>query len=59
MLVAAEERKNDLKLLQGPEGGGTKPAKALIPKAIDADDDDDSDAADSDDDDDEVLLYGI
>lgn len=52
----AEERQNDLKLLEGPEGGGTKPGKMLVPKAIDADDVDDDDDESSDSDDDEVPM---
>ncbi len=52
----AEEREEDLKLLNGPEGVGG-PAKMLVPKAVDADDSDGdagaSDSSDSDDDEDE------
>lgn len=51
----ADERKEDLKLLESAAGGEDgKPAKMLVPKAIDADDADDSDSDDESDDDESV-----
>lgn len=47
----AEERKQDLKLLEAGEAEG---GKSLIPKAIDADDEDDDDASSEEDSDEEV-----
>jgi hypothetical protein len=54
-----EERKKDLLLLEQGTGdvGGGKAPKALIPKAVDADDEDEPESessSDDDDDDDEV-----
>ena len=54
-VAVAEERAEDLKLLQSAVGGEDgKPAKMLVPKAIDADDADDSDSEDDSDDDESV-----
>jgi hypothetical protein len=59
-LFRTEERKKDLLLLEqgAADAGGSKaaPAKALIPKAVDADDEDEpeSDSSSDSDDDDEV-----
>jgi len=51
----ADERKEDLKLLESAAGGEDgKPAKMLVPKAIDADDADGSDSDDESDDDESV-----
>ena len=55
MFLIAEERQEDLKLLESTasvEDG--KPAKMLVPKAIDADDADSGSDDDSDDDDESV-----
>ena len=57
MFLIAEERQEDLKLLESTasiEDG--KPAKMLVPKAIDADDADSGSEDDSDDDDESVRL---
>ena len=55
--MGAEERQEDLKLLESTAGiEDGKPAKMLVPKAIDADDADSGSDDDSDDDDESVRL---
>lgn len=61
-LWCAEERQQDLRLLEDSSHAREGPARTLMPSAADADDEDDSDAASSsdDDDDDEVgRLVGL
>lgn len=55
-MLHAEERQEDLRLLEDSSHAREGPARTLMPSAADADDEDDSDAASSsdDDDDDEV-----
>lgn len=55
-LLVAEQRKEDLKLLETAAAGGEdgKAAKLLVPKAIDADDADDTASDDDSDDGDSV-----
>lgn len=58
-VCCAEERNEDLKLLEQSIGGEDgKPAKLLVPKAIDADDADES-ASDDDDSDDESVRHRV
>lgn len=59
-LFTTEERKKDLLLLEqgvGEAAGGKAP-KALVPKAVDADDEDEPESESSSDDDDEVCMQG-
>ena len=60
-LPFSEERKKDLLLLeQGAADSGKAAPKALIPKAVDADDEDEPESdSDSDDDDDDVRVADI
>lgn len=55
-----EERKKDLLLLEqgAGEAAGGKAPKALVPKAVDADDEDEPESESSSDDDDEVCMQG-
>lgn len=53
----ADEREDDLRLLQSASHAREEPSRILVPKAVDADDEDNSDgegSSDDDDDDDEV-----
>ena len=60
-LPLSEERKKDLLLLeQGAADSGKAAPKALIPKAVDADDEDEPESdSDSDDDEDDVRVTDI